>query len=101
MRAIEDESHSLQLVDEHYSSNPEERAHASDVRGRIEAAILRLTPSERSVFLLRYYHQLSTREVAEILERSEGTVKNTLFRSIQKLRRELAAFRRECGEEVG
>ena len=48
-----------------------------------------LTAAERSVFVLRHYNQLSTREAAEALDRAEGTVKNLLFRALRKLRDEL------------
>ncbi|HJY31499.1 MAG TPA: sigma-70 family RNA polymerase sigma factor, partial [Actinomycetota bacterium] len=36
---------------------------------------------QREVAVLRYYLQMSTREVASALELDEGTVKSTLFRA--------------------
>lgn len=94
---IDSEERPFQVTEEGAAGHPERQLLARDVRSRIEWAVRRLPPSEQRVFVLRRYHQFSTREVAEILERSEGTVKNLLFRSIQKLRRELA----NLGQEIG
>jgi len=53
----------------------------------------RLSPRERVVFELKHYHGLRLRTVAGILNTSEGTIKNTLFRATHKLRVQLAAVR--------
>ena len=37
------------------------------------------------------------REAAQILDRSEGTIKNVLFRSLKKLQKELSFYREELG----
>jgi RNA polymerase sigma-70 factor (ECF subfamily) len=42
------------------------------------------------VFELKHYHGLKLRTVGEILNTSEETAKNTLFRATQKLRAALA-----------
>jgi RNA polymerase sigma-70 factor (ECF subfamily) len=68
---------------------------SSKILDHIERAAQRLAPLEKSVFVLRHYHQFTTREVAEMLERSEGTVKNVLFRALRKLRNELSFYREE------
>ena len=63
--------------------------------GRIHhtGALDRLTPRERMVFELKHYHGLKLRTVGEILNTTEETAKNTLFRATQKLRGSLADMR--------
>ena len=46
----------------------------------------------RSAFLLRYQQNFSIKEIGEILECSEGTVKSRLFYTTQKLAAKLKAF---------
>jgi RNA polymerase sigma-70 factor, ECF subfamily len=45
------------------------------------------------VFELKHYHGLKLRTVAGILNTTEGTIKNTLYRAAQKLRNQLAEVR--------
>jgi RNA polymerase sigma-70 factor (ECF subfamily) len=52
-----------------------------------------LTPRERMVFELKHYHGLKLRTVGEMLNTTEETAKNTLFRATQKLRASLAEMR--------
>ncbi len=69
------------------------RVTASAELGReLMAAMDTLTPAERSVFVLRQFQELSTRETAEVLSRAEGSVKNLLFRAMRKLREAMAEF---------
>lgn len=46
-----------------------------------ERALAKLPRRQREAVVLRYYLQMDTREVAEALHTSEGTVKSTLFRA--------------------
>jgi RNA polymerase sigma-70 factor (ECF subfamily) len=45
------------------------------------------------VFELKHYHGLKLRTVGEMLNTTEETAKNTLFRATQKLRGALASVR--------
>lgn len=81
------------------SANPIRETEASVTRGHIEEALGRLTPQERAAFVLRHYHDLPIREVAETMSIAEGTVKAYLFRAVQRLRKELAVYGRELGWE--
>jgi RNA polymerase sigma-70 factor (sigma-E family) len=58
-----------------------------------------LAPRQRAVIVLRYYEQLSEREIAEALGCSTGNVKSTAHRALQALR---AAIGHEAhdGEEA-
>jgi RNA polymerase sigma-70 factor (ECF subfamily) len=69
------------------------------IQENIEKALCQLTVRERSVFVLRHYHDLTLKQVAETLEITDGTVKTLLFRAIQKLRQELAFYKKDLGLE--
>jgi RNA polymerase sigma-70 factor (ECF subfamily) len=69
------------------------------IQEHIEYAIHQLTTAERSVFILRQYYDLQLKQIADILEVTEGTVKTLLFRSIQKLQQKLAFYKTDIGLE--
>lgn len=46
----------------------------------------------RSIFILRFKHQLSIKEIAESTGVAEGTVKSKLFYTLKKLSNQLVAF---------
>lgn len=56
-------------------------------RDALLQALTCLTPRQRAVVVLRYYHQLSEAETADALGCSSGTVKSTASRALDKLRR--------------
>jgi RNA polymerase sigma-70 factor (ECF subfamily) len=51
----------------------------------VERALATLPRRQREAVVLRYYLQMDTREVAQVLQMSEGTVKSTLFRARKAL----------------
>lgn len=57
----------------------------------------KLSHMEREVFLLRFFDQLSIKEIADVLKRSESTVKTHLYRSLLKFKNEpsIRLLRRE------
>jgi|WetSurMetagenome_2_1015567.scaffolds.fasta_scaffold92572_3 RNA polymerase sigma-70 factor, ECF subfamily len=79
------------------SISPDASAEAAIIQKHIEQALDRLSPRERSVFVLRHYHDLTLKQIADTLEISDGTVKTFLFRAIQKLQQALACYRNEFG----
>jgi RNA polymerase sigma-70 factor (ECF subfamily) len=82
------------------SGNPEKSTEATRIQSHIENALRTLTPLERSVFILRNYKELPIKDVAQVLGRSEGTVKNMLWRALKKLQKELEFYRKELGLEA-
>ena len=58
-------------------------------RDRLMRALLRLPHGQRAVVVLRFWHQLSERETAEVLGNSVGTVKSQASRALSRLREEL------------
>lgn len=68
---------------------PERMTLSSEVRKRLKAALAKLTPTERTAFVLRHFEGVSIDEIAATLGVKNGAAKNTVFRAVQKLRREL------------
>jgi len=54
------------------------------------AAVCRLPVRQRAVVALRYWEDLAEVDIAEILGWPPGTVKSTLHRALERLRKELA-----------
>lgn len=82
-----------QVPDGRAASNPEHNLISRELGKKIGAALAQLSPRERMVFELKHYHGLKLRTVGEILQTTEDTAKNTLFRATQKLRGALAEMR--------
>jgi RNA polymerase sigma-70 factor, ECF subfamily len=81
------------VPDQRPSASPERSLDGRELRRTIVRALGRLSPRERMVFELRHYHGMRLRTVAGILNTTEGTIKNTLFRATHKLRTQLAEHR--------
>jgi RNA polymerase sigma-70 factor (ECF subfamily) len=72
-------------------ADPERRAIAILMQEHIDSALNKITPQERTVFVMRHYNEFKIREIADVLEVSSGTVKSLLFRALKKLRKELSS----------
>ncbi len=82
-----------QTADARPGSDPERDLMSRELSRRIGRALDRLTPRERMVFELKHYQGLKLRTIGEVLNTTEETAKNTLFRATQKLRGSLADMR--------
>jgi RNA polymerase sigma-70 factor (ECF subfamily) len=82
-----------QVPDGRAGADPERDLMRRELGSKISVALERLTPRERMVFELKHYHGLKLRTVGEMLNTTEETAKNTLFRATQKLRSVLAEMR--------
>ena len=74
-------------------SNPARELDRKMLGAKIQAALGKLTPRERMVFELKHYQGLRLRTIGEMLNTTEETAKNTLFRATKKLRAQLAELR--------
>ena len=74
-------------------SNPDRELDRKVLSERIQEALGKLTPRERMVFELKHYQGLRLRTIGEMLNTTEETAKNTLFRATKKLRAQLAGLR--------
>jgi RNA polymerase sigma-70 factor (ECF subfamily) len=73
----------------------EDGFHRKILAGRVMQALGELTEQQRLVFLLKHREGMTCREIADALGCTSGTVKKSLFRSVEKLRASLGV-----GEEV-
>ena len=91
----EGEEYSLldNVADIRSGANPERDLMRRELGSRIAAALEKLTPRERMVFELKHYQGLKLRTIGEMLNTTEETAKNTLFRATQKLRGNLVSMR--------
>lgn len=64
-------------------------AAGADTRLLVRQALSRLTPSQRAVLVLRFYHDLPVEQAAEAMGCSAGTVKSQTSRALTALRRVL------------
>jgi RNA polymerase sigma-70 factor (ECF subfamily) len=81
-------------------SEPERIAVSGLLQERIRRMLSRVSPRERSVFVMRYYNDLKIGEIAGILKVSVNTVKSLLSRAKKKLKKELSLYRDQPGLET-
>jgi len=81
------------VADSRATHNPERDLMRRELGAKIGKALERLTARERMVFELKHYQGLKLRTIGEMLNTTEETAKNTLFRATQKLRASLAEMR--------
>jgi RNA polymerase sigma-70 factor (ECF subfamily) len=71
--------------------DPAAAAEALDRAAEVRAAVALLPADQRQAVVLRFSGELRNREIAEIMQRSEGAVKLLTFRALTTLRRRLGA----------
>jgi RNA polymerase sigma-70 factor, ECF subfamily len=81
----EDDGRRLQVADESYSVG--RLYELKEMRGRIDAALERVPPAFRELFVWRHVDGLSYEEMAEIKKLPLGTVKNRVFQAKEMLRK--------------
>lgn len=81
------------MPDSSPGASPERALISRELRQLILQSLGKLSPRERMVFELKHYHGMRLKTVAGLLNTTEGTIKNTLFRATHKLRAELAEVR--------
>jgi RNA polymerase sigma-70 factor (ECF subfamily) len=69
---------------------PDRVVFASQIDRRVAAALGLLSPLERAAFVLRHLEGMPIERIASVLQSRPNAVKQTVFRAVQKLRRELA-----------
>ncbi|UCG53202.1 MAG: RNA polymerase sigma factor [Candidatus Latescibacterota bacterium] len=81
------------------TGNPERAVVSRRINEHVTAALQQLSQQERTVFVMRHYHDMPLKEISDTLNVAEGTVKSLLFRSIRKLRQRLSFYKEELGLE--
>ena len=80
------------VSDDRSGANPARELERKFLGEKIQEALGQLTPRERMVFELKHYQGLKLRAIGEMLQTTEETAKNTLFRATRKLRLRLASL---------
>ena len=79
-----DEDEAIELVDP--AESQDEVVHHGDMRRLMKGCLDRLSPEHRAVIEMTYYQELSVREIAEIVDVPENTVKTRMFHARKRLR---------------
>lgn len=89
-----DEEDRPDLMESAASSDPtpDRIALSGELKEHVEAAMKLLSPVERTAFVLRHHEGRSIEEIGAVLKLSVGATKNSVFRAVQKLRKELEPF---------
>ena len=82
------------------ASNPEKSTHLQQVKEKVDSALKELTAKQRMIFILRHYQQMTTKEIAEFMDCSQGSIKKQLFRSISTLKEHFKIFLEETDYEM-
>lgn len=71
------------------AAGPEAESRGREAGRSLQTALMELTPAYRAVIVLRHFHGLSYREIAEVVGAPARTVKSRLFTARRELRRKL------------
>lgn len=85
----------VRMAAESMAGGLERDVRAHEIDAHVQKALDALSPSQRTVFVLRHYEGLSLAEIAPVLGCTVGSVKVHLFRALKKLQKELRYLREE------
>ena len=89
LQLASEDGQEIDIEDEGSSARGDGSMQSNQLRQEIDQALECLSPFEQTVFTLRHMQNFKLREIALVVDRSEGTVKNILFRAIRKMRERL------------
>jgi len=89
---FDDEENEFSITKElvYDGSSPEEISSGEDLGEIVNAAVESLSPKQKMTFVLKHYEGYKIREIAEMLNCKEGTVKKYLFDAIKNLKKKLS-----------
>lgn len=91
-----------ELVGEHRlvatEPGPDRLAASSEWGREVEKVLRSLTPTERTVFVLRHFEGYTSKEIGQMMGMRSGAIRNAVFRAVQKMRASLAPRMKECHE---
>jgi RNA polymerase sigma-70 factor, ECF subfamily len=83
--------HEVQVAD--LAAGPERLLLSGEIGAMKELAMLSLTPTERTAFVLRHIEDCTSEQIANALGIEPNAAKQAVFRAVQKLRRRLAILK--------
>jgi RNA polymerase sigma-70 factor, ECF subfamily len=96
LNAIKSRENRGRLLEENYfqvnTSHLTSHIDAKKIQQKINSLYKELNAKEQAVFVLRFEHNLSIKEIAKIIEIPEGSVKSCLFHLLKKMSQQLKAF---------
>jgi RNA polymerase sigma-70 factor, ECF subfamily len=75
----------------YYGSSPEEISSGADLGEIVNSAVESLSPKQKMTFILKHYEGYKIREIAEMMNCKEGTIKKYLFDAVKNLRKKLSS----------
>ena len=90
-----DETDESQMEPSHQPARPlplDQQVFAGQISLKVDAALQTLPAKQRTAFILKNHQGLSIKEIAEMMQTAEGTVKVHLHRAVTALRLSLAEF---------
>ncbi len=84
---------SIELVSEKIITDPAEASLAVEQRLEFElvkTALLKLEPDQQNVLIMKFIDELSNKEIAHILNKSEGAIRVIQHRALRQLRQHLS-----------
>lgn len=91
-KSYEDDENEFTAKEElvYEGSSPEEITTGTDLGEIVNTAVESLSPKQKMTFILKHYEGYKIREIAEMMNCKEGTVKKYLFDAIKNLRKKLS-----------
>jgi RNA polymerase sigma-70 factor, ECF subfamily len=99
LESLEENSNELAFAGELSHVEAENGFHKKILVERVMRALGELTEQQRLMFLLKHREGMTYQEIAEVFDCTVGSVKKTLFRSLEKLRASFGIGAR-AGEQV-
>lgn len=82
------------------TSDPEQTSQHKELREKIDQTLNKLSGRQKMIFILKHYQELTTAEIAEYMNCSEGSVKRQLFRAVATVKKNLRGLIMENNYEM-
>jgi len=86
---VDEEGQELAAAAASGAPTPDRLAFSGELQQLLAPALERLSPTERTAFVLRHYEGMCIEEIGNALGVHAGAAKHSVFRAVQKLRRAL------------
>ena len=73
-------------ISEDVLANPDQQVQQNDLESILQLALKQIPAEQRIVVIMKEYEGLKFREIADILDEPENTVKSRLYYGLKKLR---------------
>jgi RNA polymerase sigma-70 factor (ECF subfamily) len=79
----------ISTIPDNDALSPDNLVVNSESSDKINKALNTLSPNQKMSFLLKHYEGYKIREIAEMMNCKEGTIKKYLFEAVRKLKMQL------------